>query len=140
MGPTLPLIVTFNLALAHHLQAQSEGSFTRKTLQVVLKLYEISYSFHKEHQEQDLFDTQGSMRFNMILANNLGEIHRLAGNDSKYHMCLQLLLSATMYLVDCGGAGATNSEEDADSSSIELEGFFKNTSHLILQQQCAGAA
>jgi hypothetical protein len=37
-----------------------------------------------------------------------------------------------MFIVDC----RENEEED----SIELEGFFRNTSQLILQENCACAA
>lgn len=130
MGVTLPLIISFNLALAHHLKALEErkrrGVMNLKALKDVLKLYEISYSFHRAKQE---VDNQRSLRFDMILANNLGEIHRLVGNQSKYQMCLELLLSAIMYMVDCGL-----------NEPIELDGFFRNTSHLILQGKCAGAA
>jgi hypothetical protein len=127
MGVTLPLILSFNLALAHHLNALDSSSISlMNVLQGILKLYEIAYILHDEEkkQEQERGNNQqqagssssSSIGFHMILANNLGEIHRMAGNHLKHATCLQLLLSATMYIVDCGNQN--------NYCSIELEGFF----------------
>jgi hypothetical protein len=132
MASTLTMIITFNLALAYHLTAIEKGWINRDSLQKVLQLYELAYRW------QLLEDDQGnaqvnSLSFTMILANNLGEIHRAVGNHTKYILCLQHLLStAMMVVVDC------NDREE--ESAIQMDIFFRNTSQLILHDQCAAAA
>jgi hypothetical protein len=49
----------------------------------------------------------------MIIANNVGEIHRAVDNQSKHAMCLQHLLSTMMYMIDY----------KIPVSTVELEGF-----------------
>jgi hypothetical protein len=126
MGVTLSLIVIFNLALAHHLVAV-QNNMCRRRLQKALQLYELAYQLQLEEKHEQQVN---SLRFTMIIANNLGEIHRTVNNRSKHMMCLQHLLSTIMYLVDC----------QIPAESIELDGFFRNTSQLILQKRCASAA
>jgi tetratricopeptide (TPR) repeat protein len=121
MGATMSLIIIFNLALAHHLSAIQQ-QMCRRRLQKALQFYELAYHLQSEEQS--------SLRFTMIIANNLGEIHRAVNNHSKHVMCLQHLLSTMMYLVDC----------QIPADSIELDGFFRNTSQLILNNKCASAA
>jgi hypothetical protein len=127
MGVTLSLIVIFNLALAYHLAAV-QNNMCRRRLQKALQLYEIAYQMQLEtqHEQQQV----NSLRFTIIIANNVGEIHRTVNDRSKHMKCLQQLLSAIIYLVDC----------QSPVESIELEGFFRNTSQLILQKRCASAA
>jgi hypothetical protein len=127
MGLTLPLIITFNLALAHHLRAIEENQLDRKKLSKVLQLYEFAYRWQMEEDDEQVH----CIRFTMIISNNLGEIHRAVNNRSKYVMCLQHVLSTMMFMVDC---------HQNDDSSLELDGFLRNTSQLILQGQCAAAA
>jgi tetratricopeptide (TPR) repeat protein len=127
MGGTLSLIVIFNLALAHHLAAV-RNNMCRRRLQKAAKLYKLAYEAHL--MEQEPMQQVNSLHFTMIIANNLGEIHRTVKNRSKHMMCLQLLLSTIMYLVD----------NKIPAESIELDGFFRNTSQLILQKRCASAA
>ena len=73
----------------------------------------------------------GSLRFTMIVSNNLGEIHRMAGNTQKHTMCLQHLLSAIMYMVD---------SKLVVLDSVEMDGFYKNVSPIMLHDICAQAA
>jgi tetratricopeptide (TPR) repeat protein len=130
MGSTLPMIITFNLALAYHLPTiEEEGPINRDSLQKVLQLYELAYRWQLEDQCNEQVN---SLSFTMTLINNLGGIHRAVGNHSKYVMCLQHLLSTMMFVVDCN-----DREED---SAIQMDGFFRNTSQLILHDQCAAAA
>jgi hypothetical protein len=126
MGATLSLIVSFNLALANHLAAV-QNNMCRRRLQKALQLYKIAYQLQQEEQHMQQVN---SLHFTMIFANNLGEIHRTVSNRSKHMMFLQHLLSTVMYLVDC----------HIPTESIELDGFFRNTSQLILQKRCASAA
>jgi hypothetical protein len=126
MGVTLYLIVSFNLALANHLAAV-QNNMCRRRLQKALQLYELAYRLQLKEQHMQQVN---SLRFTMIITNNLGEIHRTVSNRSKHMMCLQHLLSTIMCLVDC----------HIPAESIELDGFFRNTSQLILQKRCASAA
>jgi tetratricopeptide (TPR) repeat protein len=126
MGSLFSFILTYNMALAHHLSAVGENkeSQRRRKLQKALKLYELSYRWHVQEE-------MNCLAFSMIIANNLSEIHRVANNERKRQMCLQNLLSTMMYvhMVDYhhGEVG-------------EMDGFVHNTSPLILKGQCAGAA
>jgi hypothetical protein len=58
----------------------------------------------------------------MIVSNNLGEIHRAAGDTDKHTMCLQHLLSTIMYMVD-SNLGVLDSNE--------MDGFYSNVSHVM---------
>jgi tetratricopeptide (TPR) repeat protein len=64
----------------------------------------------------------GSLRFTMIVSNNLGEIHRAAGNTEKHTMCLQHLLSAMMYMVD---------SDLLVLDSIGMDGFYSNVAPIM---------
>jgi hypothetical protein len=127
MGVTLSFIVIFNLALAHHLAAV-QNSMCRRRLQKALQFYELASQL--QELEERHMQPVNSLHFIMIIANNVGEIHRTVDNRSKHMMFLQHLLSTIMYLVDCR----------IPAESIELDGFFRNTSQLILQKRCASAA
>lgn len=152
MGITLSLIIVFNLALAHHLKAietsssSSSSSTTMnsnnlKALQQALQLYELAYQLHCGYIQQseseseisynsnnnnnnDQYDRSiGSLRFTMIVSNNLGEIHHAAGNTEKHTMCLQHLLSAIMYMVDSNLVVL---------DSNEMDGFYSNVSPVMV--------
>jgi hypothetical protein len=128
MGMTLPMIVIFNLALAQHLKAIQEKETTKHRLQNVMQLYEMAYRWQLEEHGASLL---ASLRFTMVISNNLGEIHRAVNNHTKHEMCLQHLLSTMMFAVD------SLHEND---HSLDLDGFLRNASRLILQAHCAGAA
>lgn len=125
MGASFSLLVTFNLALAHHLSAIQEvdEEYRRRTITKSLKLYELAYKCQTEKGVN-------SLTFAMIMANNVGEIHRVSKNQQKHEKCLQNLLETMMYMI------VVNYGE----TGVEMDGFFKNTSSLILQGRCAGAA
>ena len=129
MGLTLPLILTFNLALAYHLKALKQEVVERKTLKKVLQLYELAYRWQMNAHEEERVD---SIQFTLIISNNLGEIHRVANNKAKHERCLQHLLSTLMFVIDC--------QQTSDCAPIELDGFLRNTSRLFFREQCAAAA
>jgi tetratricopeptide (TPR) repeat protein len=142
MGVVLSLIIIFNLALAHQLSAiahhrsssssSSSSPDKRRLLQKAVQLYELAYQLHlDEHQECDDFERVESLRFTMIISNNLGEIHRIVGSKRKHEMCLRHLLQLMMYVVD---------SQIGSVDSIELDGFFRNTSQIMLGNNCARAA
>ena len=129
MGPALPLIITFNLALAHHTRLiQDKKTNDRDAMNKVLRLYECAYRF----QVQEANEMVASIPFTMIIANNLSQIHRAANNHSKHMKCLQHLLSTVMFLVD--------GQQTQDRTDLDMDGFLQNASSLILQGQCASAA
>jgi hypothetical protein len=164
MGPTLSLIVTFNLALANHLKLISKpitisNTTVRERLGKVLRLYELAYKWEgefrkrkhgsdnsntsscnekqelrKQQQQQDS-DQQpiattnagsssnnkcSSLLFDMIVCNNLSQIHRMAQNQSKQEKCLQHLLSILMFVVDWQRErGGYDHEDDYDDRGGE---------------------
>jgi hypothetical protein len=121
-GITLSLVIILNLAMAHHL-CGIKHDYSRHQLQKALQLYELA---HQVQLQEEIY----SPRATMIIANNVGEIHRAVQNHNKHVLCLQHLLSTMMYMIDCR----------IPVRSAELEGFFRNTSQLILHNNCASAA
>jgi hypothetical protein len=129
MGLVLPKILIFNLALVHHLSLLEKKKMSRKKLTKVLQLYELAYRLQSEYYDDDQTPCLG---FALIICNNLGEIHRMVNNRSKYARCLQHLLSTMMFMmVEC---------REQQNYSLELDGFLRNTSSLILLSQSAAAA
>lgn len=165
MGSTLYLIVTFNLALAHHLQTVSsyadnvEGR--AKDVNRTLVLYELTYKWQlkllcaRDKSKEASTRNEGasqppsctavtSIRFNMMIRNNLSQIHRLVGNHSKHKRCLEHLLSTVMVVTEYKSRTIMNrvvSNNTKDPRHMELDGFLQNTTSLILRQgHCANAA
>ena len=76
----------------------------------------------------------GSLRFTMIISNNLGEVHHATGNTGKHTLCLQHLLSAIMYTVDSNLVVL---------DSNEMDGFYSNVAPIMglsSKNICAQAA
>ncbi|KAG7344639.1 hypothetical protein IV203_019029 [Nitzschia inconspicua] len=224
MGATLSLIVTFNLALAHHLSAMDTFGWTttnysdvnnnndhahrgltncstyKDTFQKILHLYELAYRWQIELEEDALqkqlqwqqgqkqqlqrtfhnnnnnnnnnieLDASSvvSIRFNMIISNNLSQIHRLVHNHSKHRQCLEHLLATIMFVVAADSVtqqwstsrisitSSTSSSTTLRHQSsqqqqqqmllprhprMDLEGFLCNAAPLIFRgHPCAGAA
>lgn len=167
MGMTLPMILTFNLALAYHLNAIATGSLTRNSnnancrshLEKILQLYELAYRWHVEEENQlakergSPFVSLSGILFTMVVANNLAQIHFAVNNITKYYLCLQHLLSTMMFLVDCQQLSHISTTQyhqnhqdpattatAAKPSMMDLDGFLQNTSCLFLRAQAAAAA
>lgn len=123
------------------------------TLQQAIKLYELAHQLHAEwlvrqpsstgddddgnDQAEQLERGVGlfSLRFTMIVSNNLGEIYRAVGNKARRDLCLRHLLSSIMYTV----------ERDLGAfcpGSTEMDGFCRNCYHLLpgTNAVCAAAA
>ena len=147
IGSVLFLIILFNLALAHHLKASlmsaslpSDDPHYRKTVKKALMLYQLvlEYWFKLQQKEQAglpcFTKSYNSLRFRMILQNNLGELYQKTEDPTKEHECLQDLLSTVLVVTDqTRGAGSRTLKRD-------LEGFLANTAVLTLHNQCAEAA
>jgi hypothetical protein len=185
MGPALFLIITFNLALAHHLSLTAvngsssntaDTSISRNTMiKKTLQLYELSNKWHirlskgprhlsydsssMHHKHQQLKECSSedpasavlSIRFNLIIFNNLSHIHRLANNHSKHRQCLEHLLSTVMLALEYKARTTSNNAGDDDHHDnhhgaddcillMDLDGLLQNASTLILQEQCAEVA
>ncbi|KAL3933689.1 MAG: hypothetical protein SGBAC_010282 [Bacillariaceae sp.] len=94
MGRILPLLVMFNMALANQLKSIKEESCVerkRALLNRSLKLYELAYQWQSKEEQE-------SLRLNMILVNNIGDIHRSCNNRSKFERCMQQLLRTMKYV------------------------------------------
>jgi len=93
----------FNLALAHHLQAQKmqdegrdQGRITR-LLTKAIALYNLANSFLTTELASQVADSDGIILLgtNMAIANNLGYIHQKMGSTSQSQESFETLLSIT---------------------------------------------
>jgi len=146
MGITLPFIIMLNLALAYHSKAIKEEDDESSSLtgfQQAMKLYELVYqlhtdliSHHNDPNTNQFINNQQrltSLRLTTIISNNLGEIHRLAGNPMEHQMCLEHLLGVIMYIV--------HDRIVFDVlDRIEFDGILRNVSSTVVEDICATAA
>jgi hypothetical protein len=161
IGDVLTLIVIFNLALAHHLKAISfstsnknsaSNSDMKSVLDQALQLYGFAYQlqddikYDNDNNQNNETNTScddivSHLRFAMIVSNNIGEIHRIAGDTKKHQMCLQHLLSAIMYMVDSNLITSNSSSYTPTLTEMMMDGFYYNVSPIILKDiDCAQAA
>ncbi|VEU35505.1 unnamed protein product [Pseudo-nitzschia multistriata] len=95
MGSTLFLVLSFNLALAHHLEAASSYSHSRhpKSAKKALLFYELAWTDEQRilADPDNCWDSLSSVRFNTILNNNLRQILPIL--SEKYLTVADLLLS-----------------------------------------------
>ena len=186
MGSALYLIITFNLAIAHHLGTSTSTSSgisidlvptttvsdtnREAIIGKTLQLYKIALEWHlrlsNRNCRQDQYESddsrmdpeQGpsffssSIRFKMVIYNNLSQMYRLIHNHSMHQLYTQQLLSTLMVVIEykirnavmdsTGGTLQTNSGYYEDSFRfMDLNHFIQNSSHLILhKKQSAEAA
>ena len=156
VGSVLFLAILFNLALAHHLKATSlmnvrrsnpSDSMTRaNSVQKALMLYRLILDYWSKlrmREGQNSTDFS-SIRFRMILHNNLGQIYNWTDNPIKEEECLQDLLSSVMFVTDQVHQHSGSSGAGTPCSGIgfkrDLEGFLTNTEALTAVERCAQAA
>jgi len=146
VGSVLFLAILFNLALAHHLKATNMRipslSMNRaKSTQKALMLYQLILDYWSKLQQREGQNSNDfcSIRFRMILHNNLGQIYNWTQNPIKEEECLQDLLSSVMVVTaqfkqhNCSTFGGIGFKRD-------LEGFLTNTEVLNSVERCAQAA
>jgi tetratricopeptide (TPR) repeat protein len=122
----LSVITMFNLALAHHLSGLDEGfEHSHSQIQKAVKLYEYAYNMQRDE------GLVNNTFFTMATLNNLGHIYQTTKASDIAEKFFQQLLSTLMFVVDCREGGGKFSG---------LEGFFQNTSHLVLHLGPAKAA
>jgi hypothetical protein len=118
----LTIIIIFNLGLTHHmigLQQGPDSSTGSSNLRKAFTLYMLSCKM--QFQE----DVQLSDLYTMAHLNNLGQIHAAHGNQGMAEKHFSRLLQHLLLYKEC-------SKED-ERSHQELEGFFRNTTWLILR-------
>lgn len=178
----LIIIVTFNLAIAHHLLAITSStsvsvSSDRETIIIkAVKFYDITLEYYNmlKNRYSDTYTTNTnttstydydsasimmqcdqqeelnnqiieSIQFDLILHNNLSQMHHLIHNgcQSMDRTYSRQLLSTLMVVIEPqmrnGSSSNAEEEEEEDYSSrsmhLYLHGFIQNTMHLILREQ-----
>jgi tetratricopeptide (TPR) repeat protein len=135
----LSFAVIFNLAISYQLQSccnkeeyqhDEAGGEEEQQRQLLLEkskhLYELGYRILQSDE-----DVSFSVRISLALANNLGQVLKNLHEYQKADMCFERLLSTVMFLIECG----------ADDGELHaIEGFIRNTSHLVLTKPTASAA
>ena len=142
-------------------QEQPKPRNDTKLIKKALQLYELSNNWHSRitaSRPLTVYDCDAtggvsSIRFRMILSNNMSHAHSLSSNDTKYRQCLENLLSTVMVAVEYrartkhnSGSLGDDSESSSSSSDEDLlsttnvEGFLMNASRLFLNGMCADAA
>lgn len=89
---------------------------------------EESHGAHTEH-----LCNLVNLRLMLLLTNNIGEIHKLAGSTGKYNKCLEHLLNAIMYM-------SLNFQGETVISTREKDGMFENLSPILGTNEIAEAA
>ncbi len=90
---------------------------------------EIDYSFPQHTNMKScsgLNSKCSSLRFDMIVCNNLSQIHRLAQNYSKQEKCLQHLLSIMMFVVDWQRERDHSNDDEQDDDEHEDDEVDQN--------------
>jgi hypothetical protein len=119
----LAIILIFNLGLTHHMLGLQQGpdSSTRfSNLRKAFSLYELSCNM--QIQEDVLL----SDLYAMAHLNNLGQIQAVLGNQGMAKKYFFRLLQHLLLFKEC-------SKQEDERSHQELEGFFRNTTWLILR-------
>lgn len=116
----LSFAILYNLALAHHLDAQvtqHSSGFAR-----ALALYKTAYKIQMEGSYFTCLET-------MAVLNNMGQIYKSLNDENASRLCFECLVSNVMLLRDRGG------------TLEECSGFFASVLPSILTDfSCAGAA
>ena len=145
MRETLAFITIFNLALAHHLQALAAHCKKQDCEHFVEKarlLYELAHDGYinlhygdEQQEEGSSHSSHASIRFIIIIQNNLCQLFRLVGNHQTYELYRQHLLSSVMAVVEY------NTRVTRHGLSSNLGGFLDNIASLVLgEKACAEAA
>lgn len=151
MGSTCFFVIMFNLALATHLKLLNNTvEATKDEIQAALNLYELVFEYWSRLQADSNIErakniASNSLRFMMILFNNMSQMYRMVNNSTKQEQCLQNLMSMLMIVVEWNtrltgtrqhtGNPGRNHNQDPFQQSID--GFLTN---VMPPSQCAEAA
>jgi tetratricopeptide (TPR) repeat protein len=117
-------VLIFNLALAYQLAAAKTTAANDRYLKKAAKLYALAIRIL--HEEQ----LESATLFSMTCINNMGLVFQDLRDIVAAQKCFENLLSTLMFLVDCGKTDVVP----------DMDGFFMNTSHLVVAQASAAAA
>ena len=121
----LSAIIISNLALAHFLLAGDRQEVrSNQGLERSLRLYELAHNILVNE------NVASPIHLALVIVNNIAQIHKALGDDSKAELCLRHLLSTIIYLTDCG------CREDVDF----IDFFLNSICCLIFKDSCAAAA
>jgi hypothetical protein len=97
--------MSISISLSTNDDSNKDVTSMKSVLDQALQLYELAYQLHGNVNNISSFadtdtDTNTShLRFTMIVSNNIGEIHRIAGDTIIHQISLQHLLSAIIILL-----------------------------------------
>jgi len=144
VGSAVALIIILNLALVHHLSSVTTNSKLR--MAKTLRLYQLS----NDCLNTFVNDTHGCFRkgrcleigtlIQMILINNLSQLHSFMGNNITSLHCTEMLIPILMCVVDGKVRNVESPILFSDVGRISLEGFLRTICPLVLTSQCADAA
>jgi hypothetical protein len=127
---TVSAIAIFNFALSCHLGAVKMFSSSPQTQSKMLNyariLYELAYKLHGDIDE-------ANFRFMFAVVNNLGHVLKCLDEPLLATRRFEQLLSILMFVVVC-------SVGSKDVLLGEMDGYLRNTSHLVLSDSTAAAA
>jgi tetratricopeptide (TPR) repeat protein len=122
---TLSGIIVFNLALAHHLSAGLEEDATTTTntakLEKAVKLYSLARQLVVAAEQRRL--ASDLTMFLLAIFNNIGQIRKTLGETKLANKYFERMLTTLLSL---------NERQGWEDSKSSLEGFFRNTTHLVL--------
>jgi hypothetical protein len=118
---TLSILIVFNLALAHHLC----GLETKK-----VGMLEKAVHFYALSQQMFAQQSLDNIEFILAVTNNIGQIRKTLGQTEVADELFQRMLTTLLYL----------NEYNWDTNEFSLEGFFRNTTHLVLKKSHAANA
>ena len=153
---SLLVVIVFNLAIAHHMNAM-DGLCDAKAENIVFLyrlcldlLHQASSLPNSESGTTTMSSAKSSTRCQMIIHNNLSQLHKLNGNKVGHEKCLQSLLSSLMVLTERNTRESTDASgywdanrwggpQNGEQSEL-VEGILDNLDPVIRNSQCADAA
>ncbi len=143
MGPALLIIVSYNLGLVYHLIAMAcnNENERKKIIRGSMTSYNLAYETQGnllQHQccsvnRETLIASIKSVRFKLMVINNMSQLHKLNADKINHDLCLQILMSIMMVMVDGHVQTLNTNGKIVRMLLIELGGFLRNTSCLILK-------
>jgi hypothetical protein len=139
----LSYILTFNLALSHHLSSGIEkknmdkaaNDLSFRKLQTAKRLYELHFQFQNRGVQPNFLNRDSNILLLVAAAlNNLSVVNKALNKHHDAEYCDQSLLSALLVLLDLDHTGEEHQMND------ELSGFAGNVMHLIVKTSFAASA
>jgi len=149
LGTTCFFVILFNLALTNHLKTIRRKHLSGTSVQAVVHLYELIFEYWRRIQadcsaQRESDTTTASLKYVMILLNNLSQLYKLQKNFTQQEKCLEQLLSIVMMAVESNSRVPATEQNNNDSQKQCQESFQKSIdgflTNLMQPEQCAQAA